>query len=141
MSRQLKTDAELLHPRRLRRPCTTAERKQCKEPSKAAKARWEPLIALCIECIMQNEHLEKTQIKVAIKLWLPKGWNTYGELPPEKHATLNNKIRTINAEFILLWLYINKYTEYNPNMIYKGRMSAMNSLGKIENELTEMLGE
>lgn len=73
---------------------------------------------------MTNEREDNVAKKAMIRMWLPKGWKSSGDVPPEVVENEPKKLAVINAEIILLWLWKRKLAEKSPGQIYSERQTA-----------------
>jgi hypothetical protein len=129
MGRNKKPDHELLHPRYKRKSFTCGEvNPDAPEPTKATLKRWKPIFDACCKAVLTNETLHAQPIKNKIRInWGPKG-------APEGfpgHGRNVGGSREYNAETVLLWMYENKLSPYNPSMLYRSRLSLMHSINKL----------
>lgn len=120
-------------PKRLRSNSVPVKPRVDLKPSKALIAAWKPIEAACIAGILgtkANSENGGDRAFVAIN---------FGELfsdipigfPCNDHTRDGGRVR-LRAETILIWMYVQRLTEYTPAKLFGHRKSLLNKTSEID---------
>ena len=140
-------DSELKHPRqkRLRQNLLSGAVLDIPPPSKEEMAKWAPIVDLCVKAVLsQPSRTDNRAKKNKVRLKMLANWVQPDEFPSGRivHKEIDRVVREYVAEALLLWLYKNKYTQYNASLLYSMRRGVWMELACFErNCLNEGLDE